>query len=157
MNMMAALISKGSTPLLTGTSVVRTYRDEDVLHLIEKEIPHGSGALVVVLDNAGIHRSRVIRAARARLQRKGIILYYLPACAPELNHIEGVFGATKITICRRGLIWRWTNSPSQSIGCSHTPRSASSRNLQQNYGRPLSGEYYRGYSLVQYVGSDGAR
>ena len=54
-----------------------------------------SGLKVVVVDNYSIHRSKVVKGARGRLRRAGIVLYYLPAYSPELNDIEGVFGAIK--------------------------------------------------------------
>ena len=38
-------------------------------------------------------RSKVVKEACRILRRAGIILYYLPAYSPELNDIEGVFGA----------------------------------------------------------------
>ena len=50
---------------------------------------------VVVLDNAGIHTSKAVRAARQGLAKLGIFLYYLPAYSPELNRIEPVFKQVK--------------------------------------------------------------
>jgi len=50
---------------------------------------------VVVLDNAGIHTSKVLKAARPGLAKRGIYLYYLPAYSPELNRIEPVFKQVK--------------------------------------------------------------
>ncbi|MFO0953267.1 MAG: transposase [Isosphaeraceae bacterium] len=49
---------------------------------------------VVVLDNAGLHTGRVVRAARAGLAG-GIYLYFLPPYSPELNEIEPVFRQVK--------------------------------------------------------------
>jgi len=92
---MAALVPDGPAPSLTWMPAPRPFVAFDLLHLIEHGIPRGSGALVVVLDNAGIHRSAVVAAARSRLRRRGISLYYLPPYAPELNPIEPVFGAIK--------------------------------------------------------------
>ena len=43
---------------------------------------------VVVLDNAGIHTSAEVLARRDRRLARGLILYYLPTCSPELNLIE---------------------------------------------------------------------
>ncbi len=94
-NVMAAVIGQGSAPSLTWMLAPRTFTSEDLLHLVENGIPRGSGGLVVVLDNAGLHRSRVVQAAVRRLRRKGIELYYLPPYAPELNAIEALFGAIK--------------------------------------------------------------
>ena len=50
---------------------------------------------VVVLDNAGIHTSKVVKAARPGLAKLGIYLYYLPPYSPELNRIEPVFKQVK--------------------------------------------------------------
>ena len=58
-------------------------------------MPNPTGRLVVVLDNAAIHHSRVIQAAQPELQQQGIELYYLPPYSPELNAIEPVFGGIK--------------------------------------------------------------
>ena len=50
---------------------------------------------MVVLDNAGIHTSKVVKAARPGLAKLGIYLYYLPPYSPELNRIEPVFKQVK--------------------------------------------------------------
>ncbi len=50
---------------------------------------------MVVLDNAGIHTSKVLKAARPGLAKLGISLYDLPAYSPELNRIEPVFKQVK--------------------------------------------------------------
>ena len=50
---------------------------------------------MVVLDNAGIHTSKAVKAARPDLARRGVFLYYLPAYSPELNRIEPVFKQVK--------------------------------------------------------------
>jgi putative transposase len=50
---------------------------------------------VVVLDNASLHVSKAVRAARPGLARLGIYLYFLPPYSPELNEIEAVFKQVK--------------------------------------------------------------
>jgi transposase len=50
---------------------------------------------VVVLDNASLHVSKVVKAARPGLAGLGIYLYYLPPYSPELNRIEPVFKQVK--------------------------------------------------------------
>ena len=47
------------------------------------------------MDNYSIHRPKVVKDTCGILRRAGIILYYLPPYSPELNDIEGVFGAIK--------------------------------------------------------------
>lgn len=83
-------------PALWWDVVPRTRRVEDV-RLILEAIPRGNGALVVVLDNAPIHISHVVKDALPRLRRKGIQLYYLPPYSPELNLIEPFLGVVKHT------------------------------------------------------------
>lgn len=83
-------------PELWWDVVPRTLRAEDVLLILEA-IPRGNGALVVVLDNASIHTSHVIKDALARLRHKGIHVYYLPPYSPELNRIESFLGVVKYT------------------------------------------------------------
>lgn len=86
--------AKGSQAELWWDVLPRTLRAEDVVDVLGK-IPRGRGALVVVLDNASIHVSRVLKAARGRLRREGIHLYHLPPYSPELNLIEPFFGLVK--------------------------------------------------------------
>lgn len=43
---------------------------------------------VVVLDNASIHRSNAFQEQMPIWEQKGLLLYFLPAYAPELNLIE---------------------------------------------------------------------
>ena len=60
-----------------------------------KALPWSKAPRVVVLDNASIHTSRVIRQARHRLTTLGIYLYFLPPYSPELNEVESVFRQVK--------------------------------------------------------------
>ena len=67
----------------------------DLLAYLRERLPTASAPRVVVLDNAGIPTSKVVKAARPGLARQGIYLYYLPAYSPELNRIEPVFKQVK--------------------------------------------------------------
>jgi putative transposase len=93
-NVLAALLPFGPQPELWWDAVARTFTATDVLTILES-IPRRGRGLVVVLDNAAIHRSHVIRDALPRLQAQGITLRYLPAYSPELNRIEPIFGVVK--------------------------------------------------------------
>jgi transposase len=72
----------------------RTWDSDDLLGFL-RALPWSKGPRVVVLDNASIHTSRVIRAARHRLVTSGIYLYFLPPYSPELNRVEPVFRQVK--------------------------------------------------------------
>ncbi len=55
------------------------------------ERPLCPAPLVIVLDNASLHRSRVVRDTLPRLWARRMYVYVLPAHSPELNAIEPVF------------------------------------------------------------------
>jgi transposase len=81
-------------PRLDARPFERTRTSEDLIAYL-KELPRAGVPQVVVLDNAGIHTSKVMKAARPDLAKLGIYLYYLPAYSPELNRIEPVFKQVK--------------------------------------------------------------
>lgn len=93
-NAIGVLIPWGEHRSLWWDCVARPLTAADVLVILEA-IPHGPEPLVVVLDNASIHGSQVIRDATPRLREQGIHLYFLPPYSPELNRIEPVFGVIK--------------------------------------------------------------
>ena len=73
----------------------RTLTSDDVLAYLRDRLPAAAVPRVVVLDNAGIHTSKAVKAARPDLAKLGIYLYYLPPYSPELNRIEPVFKQVK--------------------------------------------------------------
>jgi transposase len=82
------------TPRLDARPFERTLTSDDLIGYL-KELPTVGVPRVVVLDNAGMHTSKVMKAARPGLAKLGIYLYYLPAYSPELNRIEPVFKQVK--------------------------------------------------------------
>ena len=94
-NVMAVLVPQGPAPSLTWGPAPRTLTAQDLVRFVQEGVPRGKGDLVVVLDNASIHRSQVVRDALPRLQEQGTRLYYLPPYSPKLNLIESVFGGIK--------------------------------------------------------------
>ena len=68
----------------------RTLTSDDLIAYL-KDLPGADAPRVVVLDNAGIHTSKVMKAARPGLAKLGIYLYYLPPYSPELNPAERLF------------------------------------------------------------------
>ena len=55
----------------------------------------GRKPLVVVLDNARIHKAQAIQFSLKLLQEQGVTLYLLPAYSPELNRIEVLWRTMK--------------------------------------------------------------
>jgi transposase len=93
-NVLATYRPIGAAPQLAATAFERTLTSEDLLECL-RGLPAAKVPRVVVLDNAGLHVSRVVKAQRKELARRGVFLYYLPAYSPELNRIEPVFKQVK--------------------------------------------------------------
>lgn len=95
MNVLAALVTDGPHASLTWDMQPRTLRASDLLLFLPGIPRQPDTPLVVVLDNAGMHRSKAVKAALPALWKHGIYLYFLPPYSPKLNAIERVFGAIK--------------------------------------------------------------
>jgi transposase len=93
-NALAAYRPYGRSPRLEVFTAERTWDSYDLLGFL-KALPWSKRPRVVVLDNASIHTSKVVREARRRLAAAGIYLYFLPPYSPELNQIEPVFRQVK--------------------------------------------------------------
>jgi putative transposase len=93
-NALAAYEPYAATPWLGRQAFERTLTSDDLIAYL-KSLPQTKEPRVVVLDNASIHTSKVLKAARPGLAKLGIYLNYLPAYSPELNKIEGVFKQIK--------------------------------------------------------------
>ncbi|WP_233668257.1 IS630 family transposase [Deinococcus radiodurans] len=68
-------------------------RSTDVTQFFRHLLRHIQGELVVVLDNAGIHRSKATQAFVETHERLSLV--FLPPYAPELNPIELVWAYVK--------------------------------------------------------------
>jgi serine/threonine protein kinase/transposase len=84
----------GAAPRLAAAAFERTLTSDDLLAYL-RGMPAAGVPRVVVLDNASLHVSKVVKAERRELARRGIFLYYLPANSPELNRIEPAFKQIK--------------------------------------------------------------
>jgi transposase len=93
-NVLAAYEPLAVAPWLGSCALERTPTSGDVLAYL-RDLPAADVPRVVVLDNAGIHVSKELKAQRRALARDGIYLYYLPPYSPELNAIEPVFKQVK--------------------------------------------------------------
>lgn len=59
-----------------------------VIACIESLLPTLTKPAVLVLDNAGVHRSRAVAAKRKEWRKRGLRLLFLPPYCPQLNKIE---------------------------------------------------------------------
>lgn len=58
-------------------------------------VQHVSKPLVVILDNASVHKAKAIQPMLKLLRQKGLTLYFLPPYSPELNRIEKLWHKMK--------------------------------------------------------------
>lgn len=94
LNVLAAMLSTGE---LISSSYWQTTTAElfaGFLGLLREKI---GKPLIVILDNASIHRAKLIQPAIELLRTKGLFLYFLPPYSPELNRIERLWHKIKHT------------------------------------------------------------
>lgn len=66
-----------------------------VIASIETLLSSLSGPTVLVLDNASVHRSKLVQAKRKEWKQKGLRLLFLPPYCPHLNLIETLWRQVK--------------------------------------------------------------
>jgi transposase len=93
-NALAAYRPYDTAPRLEVFTAERSWDSYDLLGFLGA-LPKARVPRVVVLDNASLHISHVVRHARRRLAAAGVYLYFLPPYAPELNEIEAVLRQVK--------------------------------------------------------------
>ena len=92
-NVLAAM-TYAPSPSLSWISLPRTLKADELIAFLSS-LGLADSLTVVVLDNASMHRSKLVKTARPELLKHGIVLYFLPPYSPELNLIEPVFGVIK--------------------------------------------------------------
>lgn len=85
-----AITSKGQFLQHTQSGSVKT---PDVLTFLVHLLKHIAGEVVLILDNAAIHRSKAVSAFVESQQRLSLV--YLPPYSPEFNPIEKVWAYIK--------------------------------------------------------------
>lgn len=83
--MVAALFSSGKA---VHTRYWCSSTAELFLGFVLELAKHASKPVVIVLDNASIHRAAAIQPALELLKQQGVTLKFLPPYSPELNRIE---------------------------------------------------------------------
>ncbi|WP_034417254.1 transposase, partial [Deinococcus frigens] len=105
----------------------------DVIAFFRHLLRHIQGKIVVILDNAGIHRAKMVQAFVEIHERLSLV--YLPPYAPELNPIElvwayvkrnvlGNFCARSVTVLKEKLVGAW-----QRVRYIQLPRRLMDSNL----------------------------
>ncbi len=81
------------------------FRGPRVVRFLRHLLRHIPGKLLVIWDGAPIHRSKVVKAFLAEGGAERLWLEQLPAYAPELNPVEGVWRSLK-RVCLRNVCCR---------------------------------------------------
>lgn len=97
LNLLAAMISDGT--LFSAQLWTNTTADTFVgfLGLLKQSLAHLNKPIVVILDNASIHKAKASRSITDFLAKHGLTLYFLPPYSPELNRIERLWHKMKYT------------------------------------------------------------
>ncbi len=92
LNVLAALLSTGHTFFVPLWESVTAGLFAAFLALLKRRVDK---PLVVVLDNASIHRATAIAPHLKILAAQGVTLHFLPTYSPELNRIETLWRLVK--------------------------------------------------------------
>jgi len=97
LNLLGAMISNGS--LFSAQLWTSTTADAFVgfLGLLKQSLAHLCKPIVLILDNASIHKAKANRSIIDFLAKHGLTLYFLPPYSPELNRIERLWHKMKYT------------------------------------------------------------
>ena len=134
---MAAYRPYDTSPRLEVFTAERTWDSYDLLGFLGA-LPRAKVPRVVVLDNASLHTSHVVRRARRGLAAAGVYLYFLPPYAPELNKIEPVFRQVKYQEIPQRVTPPGRVSARQLTQASTRTGEASNQKVKRNRGEPLS-------------------
>lgn len=92
LNVVAALLSSGE---LFAAKLWETMTALTFVGFLGLLMKHVGKPLMVILDNASVHKAKAIEPLLKVLQSKGLRLYFLPPYSPELNRIEKLWHKMK--------------------------------------------------------------
>jgi transposase len=92
LNVVGALLSSGD---LFTVKLWETMTAVLFASFLGRLMAHVGKPLVVILDNASVHKAKAIQPLLEVLQRQGLKLYFLPPYSPELNRIEKLWHKMK--------------------------------------------------------------
>jgi transposase len=94
LNVIGAMLSTGQ---LYAKKLWKNTSSEIFSDFIENLVTYVGKPMVIVMDNASIHTSKLMKEVMAALKEKEVTFYRLPAYSPELNRIERLWHKMKYT------------------------------------------------------------
>lgn len=94
LNVLAAMLSTGG---LFSAKLWQTTTADAFVGFLGLLQEHVAKPLIVILDNASIHKAKAHQQTIKHLNEKELSLYFLPAYSPELNRIERLWHKMKYT------------------------------------------------------------
>ena len=88
-----ALLSRDNRAVVETTT--QTLTGEFLCEQLERFSARLKKLTVIVLDNAAVHRARVIKERLGVWQQRGLFLFYLPRYSPPLNIVETLWRKLK--------------------------------------------------------------
>jgi transposase len=92
LNVVGALLSSGE---LFTVKLWETMTAALFVAFLGLLMEHVGKPLVVILDNASVHKAKATEPMLKLLRQKGLRLYFLPPYSPELNRIEKLWHKMK--------------------------------------------------------------
>lgn len=77
----------------TEDKITAPFVIDSIESLMEKVTP--TRPTVLILDNAGVHRAKIVQQKRAEWKKRGLRLLFLPPYCPHLNRIETLWRMVK--------------------------------------------------------------
>jgi transposase len=122
LNVLAAMLSTGKLISAKFWEAMTAEVFIGFLGILKEEVKK---PLVIILDNASVHKAKITKPVIQFLERQGVKLHFLPPYSPELNRIEKLWHLMKYT---------WM-----------TPKCRDAENLEKDVGEILDrfGEKYQ--------------
>lgn len=95
LNVLGMLRQDGSVlhHFCTQEKITAQFVIDSIELLMEKVTP--TQPTVLILDNAGVHRAKIVQQKRAEWKKRGLRLLFLPPYCPHLNRIETLWRMVK--------------------------------------------------------------
>ena len=83
-----AALNTASERIIEAQAYEGAANSECIIHFFDSLVNLIKKKTVVILDNASIHKSKIVKSKEKEWRKKGLFFQFIPAYCPELNKIE---------------------------------------------------------------------